>query len=241
VTHRAEQPLKIASHVPAIDEMELIVQFGFSMARADSRISKKEKDVIRRHLLARFGSERSQLNRIDGYCAHYEAAEIALDQCLQQIRARFSDSDRTSLFELAKQIADASGPRNDREQQFLDRIVRDLSLQLERQAVTTPSSVSPSPERIADPRAILEICSDIELSVELIRRQYNRLSAALAPERFTGAGAEFVAMADAKREAIRTAALALLKPFGADLDPKESPPSQDLRHNPDLDAMFSVP
>jgi hypothetical protein len=62
-----------------------------------------------------------------------------------------------------------------------------------------------------------------------------------APEKFESAGPDFVALAKTKSEAIRAAATALLEPLGEKLvaeQPTVDP--QDLRHNPDLDAMFGA-
>jgi hypothetical protein len=48
-------------------------------------------------------------------------------------------------------------------------------------------------------------------------------------------------LAAMKREKAEAAALALLKPIGASLaPPAEPPPPADLRHNPDLDAVFGA-
>jgi hypothetical protein len=77
------------------------------------------------------------------------------------------------------------------------------------------------------------------VSADLIRRQYHLLSERYTPEKFESAGPDFVAVAQGKREAVVEAARALIEPFGEPLEdaarPAEPP---ELRHNPDLDAMF---
>jgi hypothetical protein len=86
----------------------------------------------------------------------------------------------------------------------------------------------------------LEIDDSAPLSVDLVRRQYNLLSERYAAEKFTSAGPEFVALAHNKREAILAAATALLQAFGEKVElavPAAAQP-QELRHNPDLDAVF---
>src|SRR5262249_6641751 len=92
-----------------------------------------------------------------------------------------------------------------------------------------------------DPRAVLEIDRSVPLTADLIRRQYNLLSARLAPEKAQAMGAEFVAMAESKRAAIRAAAETLLQPLGEPLEhPEQQTTPAELRHNPDLDAMFGA-
>jgi hypothetical protein len=88
--------------------------------------------------------------------------------------------------------------------------------------------------------ATLEIDLSTPPSSELIRRQYNLLSERFAASKFENMGAEFVAMAEAKRSAILAAAGALLAELGEKLETQTAAPPQDLRHNPDLDAMFGV-
>src|SRR5262249_18345681 len=86
--------------------------------------------------------------------------------------------------------------------------------------------------------AILEIDPSGTLSVELIRRHYTRLMAKFAPERVHDLGDEFVATAERKRREIEHAARVLIAPWNEELVPKDRPqPTQDLRHNPDLDAL----
>ena len=89
-----------------------------------------------------------------------------------------------------------------------------------------------------EPLASLEIDPALSLSADLIRRQYNALMARYAAEKFAAAGPEFVAMASSKREAVHAAATTLLEPFGEPLEEPAVNGPPELRHNPDLDAMF---
>jgi hypothetical protein len=109
-----------------------------------------------------------------------------------------------------------------------------------------PTKKAEPPEAKTKPQAsreeqleLLEIDPSTPLSADLVRRQYNLLSERYASEKFATAGPEFVAMAQSKRDAILTAATALMESLGEKLDvePSSARP-QDLRHNPDLDAMF---
>jgi hypothetical protein len=100
-------------------------------------------------------------------------------------------------------------------------------------------SVMPSRSELL---AVLEIDPALALAADLVRRQYNLLSERYAPEKFTAAGAEFVAVAQKKRAAVLAAATELLHGFGeaVDVAPAAAPAKEELRHNPDLDAMFGV-
>jgi hypothetical protein len=104
-----------------------------------------------------------------------------------------------------------------------------------------PVEVAPGLPSRAEQLAALEIDLTCNVSADLIRRQYNLLSSRYAAEKFETAGPEFVTMARHKRESILAAATDLIRPFGEDLErPAPSADTQDMRHNPDLDAMFGV-
>jgi hypothetical protein len=90
--------------------------------------------------------------------------------------------------------------------------------------------------------AILEIDASMTLSADLIRRQYNLMMERYDAEKFKTAGPEFVALATQKRTAALAAATRLLEEFGEKVEtpgPAAAAP-QEMRHNPDLDAMFGV-
>jgi uncharacterized tellurite resistance protein B-like protein len=230
--------------------LELTVQFAFAVARADGRVSRKEKEVIHEHLERRFGGDPVRWNRARAFCARYEAAAIDLDDRLQQIAERFPAEERQALLEFARAIAQASGEMNAREAQFLERAARRLGVRLgppeaaPQPPAAPPPGTGPEP-KLAPPatpeeqRKALEIDPEVPLTAELIRRQYHLLTERYAPEKFEPAGPEFVAVARGKSAAVRAAALALLEPLGEPLDaapPAAEPP--ELRHNPDLDALF---
>jgi hypothetical protein len=103
-----------------------------------------------------------------------------------------------------------------------------------------PQPAPPKPSR-ADHLKVLEIDPTVAVSVDLVRRQYNLLTERYDPEKFAVTGADFVAMAQGKREAVRLAATALLETFGETVEiPKEAQAKEELRHNPDLDAVFGA-
>ena len=90
-------------------------------------------------------------------------------------------------------------------------------------------------------RVVLEIDIGVTLSADLVARHYNRLMERLAPEKAEALGAEFVQMAQQKRQEIEQAARLLIAQWNEELIPKiATPVNQDLRHNPDLDALFGA-
>jgi uncharacterized tellurite resistance protein B-like protein len=228
----------------AVLRLQLTVEFAFAVARADGRIARKERAVIEEYLRRRWWDDSALRNRAKAFCAQYESALLDMDACLWHITARFSPEERRDLLEFACAIADASGERNQREQDLLERIARKLGVPLAPQPAAPPQPAPEKPVSAPTPDerlALLEIDSSIALSADLVRRQYHLLMERYAAEKVASLGPDFTAMADSKRTAIRAAAVALLEPFGEPLEtapPAEAP--QELRHNPDLDAMFGA-
>ena len=230
--------------------LEATIEFAFAVARADGRIARSEKTVIEEQLSRHYAADPAMQNHVKAYCAHYETAAIDVDACIRRIKERVPGSQRGQLMEFASHIAEAAGPMNERETKFLERLSREWGVPWQPPAV--PTIAAPEPKQFEraplvaatdppDPRALLEIDSSVRLNADLIRRQYHLLSARLAPEKVESMGQEFVAMVESKREAIRAAAEALMQPFGEPLEraeQKEEP--AELRHNPDLDAMFGA-
>jgi hypothetical protein len=60
----------------------------------------------------------------------------------------------------------------------------------------------------------------------------------IAPEKVQHMGPEFLAVAEQKRRQLEQAARALIAPFHEDLVVPVTQQPADLRHNPDLDALF---
>jgi tellurite resistance protein len=226
--------------------LELTVEFAYAVARSDGRVSRKERALIEERLRGLCGDNPALLNRAKALSAHYESAAIDLDECLRQIAGFFAVEERQELLDFAGAIADASGGRNQREAEFLDRVARKLGTP--RPAPPMPAQAAPAPEpapaAASSPEqrlAVLEIDPATSLTAELVRRQFNLLTERYSPEKFEAAGPDFVTLATTKREAVRAAAEALIEPLGEKLE-AEKPPAepQDLRHNPDLDAMFGA-
>jgi hypothetical protein len=106
-------------------------------------------------------------------------------------------------------------------------------------AASEPKS-APPPSR-EQQLAALEIDPALPLSADLVRRQYNLLWDRYDPAKVETLGADFVTLAERKRDAVRTAAIALIAPWNEPLA-KEVPDAapRDLRENPDLDALFGA-
>jgi tellurite resistance protein len=243
------------SATQALDTIELAIQLAFAVARADGRLAQAEKTVIDEHIAKIYSHDQPLLSRARALCAHYETGAIDVDDCLRRIKDRFDTPGRTALVKLAIDIAAASGGIKQREQEFLAKLSRSLEIPLpsevlQPQAPAAPVAQTPNtPEALApvppagptDPRALLEIEPGTRLSADLIRRNFNRLWERLDPDKMTGMGTDFVAMAQAKRAALRAAACTLIEPFGEELEPKAEPaPARNMRDNPDLDQVFGV-
>jgi len=86
---------------------------------------------------------------------------------------------------------------------------------------------------------VLDIPPGAPWTADLVRRQWNLLSARMAPEKAAGMGPEFVKLAESKLASIRQAAEILLGKKGEKLEPpRVKPPTENLRPNADLDEVF---
>jgi tellurite resistance protein len=89
--------------------------------------------------------------------------------------------------------------------------------------------------------AILEIELSTPLSADLIRRQYTHLMEKLAPEKVQALGSDIAAVVQQKRQKVEHAARTLIAQWNEELIPKNTQAiPKDLRHNPDLDALFGA-
>jgi hypothetical protein len=89
--------------------------------------------------------------------------------------------------------------------------------------------------------AVLEIPPELPLSADLVRRQYNLLWDRYDPAKVEAMGPDFVALAQNKRDEVRTAATALMAQWNEPLEIEaRAAAPRDLRENPDLDALFGA-
>jgi uncharacterized tellurite resistance protein B-like protein len=251
------KPAATATEHPEMPRMRAVIGFGLMMAKADGRIAQSEKKAIRAFLDATFGHDPVLVRNIDPLIEKIAKAIPDEAAALTALTAMFPTSERLRLLTWAEQIADASGERNQKERDALERIARALgvlSAAIPVGRVTSsrpdsptlnPSSLEDStrptkPEPAVDPRAILDIAPDTSLDADLIRRRYSLLTEKLDPVRAAAFGPEFAKMAAEKRTRIRAAAETLIAPFGEPLEKPVAPPPADIRHNPDLDDVFGA-
>jgi tellurite resistance protein len=231
-------------------QIEAACKLGFSVAKIDGRIANSEKQAIRDFLTARWPAAGPI---IPSAMDRAEAQQPTVAQAVGEVKSAFAESDFPALLQLARDVADSAGTINEKERNALERIAAAFGLTLtiaEEEPQAPPVAV---PEQTTAPapiptgmtpdqcRQTLEIAREVTLNVDLIRRQHRLLTERFDPAKFANAGADFVQVAEGKRAAVRTAALTLLTPFGADLEPPAAPPPpSDIRHNPDLDDVFGM-
>jgi uncharacterized tellurite resistance protein B-like protein len=218
-------PNSPAAEPPSVAKLRAVCRFGLLVAKADGRAAKAETAVLREHVGRVFASDPLALRFIDVEIENAQKATLNEADVITAVAA-FPPDERKELVALASRMAAAAGAVSAKEQQLLARLQAALG--------------EPEPTA-ADLRAVLEIPPDAELTPELIRRRYHLLSEKADPSKAAGLGAEFAAMAEKKRAELKAAAESLLAPLGVPLvAPPPPPPPSDLRHNPDLDAVFGV-
>jgi uncharacterized tellurite resistance protein B-like protein len=237
VTSSPPPPPAASTLDPAqLDRMRAYCRLGFVVARADGRVAVAEKKEIRTFLADVFGSDERLLRHLDPVIEQCENPPPVEDDAVAAVKLVTSSAQREELMRAARRVADSSGDRNQKEQKVLDRIAEAFGIGQE-------ASSTPATPATTDPRKVLEIDPKVELTPELIRRRFNILTDQYDPKKAASLGPTFVAKAEEMRTAVRAAAETLLAPFGVPLvaPPKEAPPAPtDLRHNPDLDAVFGM-
>ncbi len=235
-----------------LPKLRAFAVFGLMIAKADGRISKAERAAVREFLAALFAHDSMLVRHIDPVIESAEKAIPSEEQAVALILRNTKPDERRTVYRAAEKIADACGNRNRQEIETLERVAAALGVEPAPKTVVRPEPpkpvatsiahqsprITPAPPPAPNHRAILEIEPGTELSVELIRRRFTMLFERADPAKAALLGPEFAAMAEKKRADVRSAAEALLAPFGAPLDPPAAPPPSDIRHNPDLDDIF---
>lgn len=224
-----------------LDRMRAYCRFAFVVARADGRVAVGEKKEIRTFLAEMFGQDERLLRHLDPVIEQCENPPPVEDDAMLAVKGITTPDQRNELMTVARRIADAVGDRNQKEQDALDRLADALGVG---HVAAVPSSLPEGTIDESAARKTLEIDAKTELTAELIRRRFNILTDQYDPKRAAGLGAEFAKMAERKREEVKAAAESLLTHLGEPLvpPPKETPAAAtgDLRHNPDLDAVFGM-
>jgi uncharacterized tellurite resistance protein B-like protein len=244
---------------PELPKLRVFAGFGLMIAKADGRIAKAERAAVREFLASLFAHDPQLVRHIDPVLESAEKAIPDEQQAVGLILRNTKSDERRTVYRAAERIADACGNRNRQEIETLDRVAAALGVETAPKPVVRPeppkpaaSSLtyqqthavppvlpSPPPPPAPNHRAILEIETGMELTVELIRRRFTMLFERSDPAKAALLGPEFAAMAEKKRADVRHAAESLLAPFGAPLEPPAAPPPpSDIRHNPDLDDIF---
>lgn len=234
----------------ALERLRLAIELAFAVARADGKVAKKEKAVVEDFLRRQCKTDKALFNRALALAARYESCTLNLTDSIQAVRAGLSADEQQQLFEFIHAVGTATGETNARRAAVLQRIAMEWNIPY---SPTAPESIpkveEPKPTSAApivdapaqsDPLATLEIDPSLALSADFVRRQFNLLIERFAPEKFAATGPEFVKMAEQKRTAVRAAAESLMQRFGEPLEKEVPAAPADLRHNPDLDAMFGV-
>jgi uncharacterized tellurite resistance protein B-like protein len=234
---KAASTTSTASTGPAgLPKLRAFCGFAMMVAKADGRVAKSERDVMRRGLGDFFGSDPALLRHLDPTLESLEGNAPSEADAVAMVLANSTESERKKLLEMAERIADAAGERNVREHECIDRVTVAFGLSAPVVAVP-PTPVAPP---TTDPRTVLEIEPGVSLSVELIRRRYNFLTDKADPVKAAAMGPEFVKLVEEKRRAVRAAAEALIAPFGEALDKPAPEAPKDMRENSMLDDVFGM-
>lgn len=226
-----------AAEHPHLPKLRAFVRFGLVAARADGRIAASEKKAIREFLTETFGHDAALLRHVDPLMERTEKDTEAEVDVFAAVLSVTTEGERFTVVRFAERVLDSTGKRTAKKKQFRERLVASLNVidPVSREAKSSVKTPTPT----IDPRIVLEIDAGAELSPELIRRKYAMLSDKLNAGKATAMGTDFARLASDKRTALRTAAEALIAPFGVPLDPPAAPPPPaDIRHNPDLDDIF---
>jgi uncharacterized tellurite resistance protein B-like protein len=225
-----------------------VAGFGLAVAKADGRIAAAERRQVRAFLARRYAPTPDLVDRIDPVLAEVEADLPTLGDAIWDVRRVIPASNWPELYQFAVSVADASGAdRNAREAECLARVAEELNVGPASPPAVPAPTPAISPTSLADAtlteadcRAALDIDPGVALSVDLVRRQYRLLIERFAAEKFGSHGPEFVRMAAEKRERAQQAARQLLAGYNEPLEAPKAEAPADLRHNPDLDAVFGA-
>jgi uncharacterized tellurite resistance protein B-like protein len=237
-----------------LDRLRAAAGFGLAVAKADGRIAVAERRQVQAFLKRRYAPTSELSEQIDAILAQTEADPPTLGDALWEVRRALPAESWPDLYQFAESVTDASGERNTREIECLERIAEELGVsgvpepishpaappvETASASATEPLGKSDEPPSELECRAALEIEPGMPLSVDLVRRQYRLLIERYAAAKFANHAPEFVQMAADKRARVERAARHLCAEYNEPLDPPDATPAPaDLRHNPDLDAVF---
>ncbi|HVJ81399.1 MAG TPA: hypothetical protein VNC50_10055, partial [Planctomycetia bacterium] len=235
-------------------DAEAIAKILFAAARSDGRLAKSEAAAARAALLRRLGEGAAERNFAESLCQHYSVAEIDWPEAARWLQHRRPAPELRELYGDVRAVLAISSGMNVKEMAFLEKLAAmwkiDISalaaLSLSSNPEPRPAAPAPSPAATpVDPRQAwikaLEISADAKLGPDLVRRQFRLLCERLDPAKAKTFGPEIEKAVAAQRAAVEAAARGLLAEWLLPLEEQPAPPpSTDLRHNPDLDAIFGA-
>jgi hypothetical protein len=238
-TVRATHPgTDISSEDQAVYQLELTVQLGYAVARADGRLAQAERAAIEEHFERQFARHPAMENRARSLCAHYAKASIDLKDLVSRIKRAFPASALPSLLDFARTIARA-GSTNARKTACYEELSRGLSFtSSEPKSIPMATLATSGPAFHTSLRGALEIDPDVSLTAELVRRQYNKLAERYNAAKLAHLGADFEKLAAERHAAARAAAEAFLQELSEPLELPTPPPPASLRENRELDELF---
>jgi uncharacterized tellurite resistance protein B-like protein len=212
---------------------------GWAVAKADGRMAASERSVIREYLAGRFGGDAVLLRHIDPQMERIESEKPDLDAAIAEVHRIVPKGEHAGLYEFASRVAEAAGPKNAREEEALVALAQAFGIAIS-EPVNAPPESPPTAEPVAtasiDPRTVLEIPVDAEITADLVRRRYAMAMETIA--RGKALGGDFARVATEKESAVRSAAESLMATLGEPLVKPAAEPPSDLRHNPELDDLF---
>ncbi len=214
-----------------------ITRFAYLVAKCDGRVAKAERLQIRTLLMSLFGHDAVMTRAVDPLMEMTEKSNPKEASVLAEVKRVTTRAEQKTLLTFVDAMA--TGSPSGKKSQLRTRIAADFGeVVIETPKPEPISPPTPAAKPVVDPRAVLEIEPGIALDANLIRRRYAMLTEKMDPTKAAAMGPDFAKMAEAKRTAIRTAAEALMTPFGEPLEKLAPEPPADLRHNPDLDDVF---
>lgn len=231
--------------------MEIAVELGYLIARADGRLAQAEQQMIEGYLDSRYHTDVAMHTKAQSLSAHFAKASIVIQPLIERIKKHCNAEAIQHLMGFAKEVA-LAGNLNEKKDHLYQDIGKRLGLSLASlQAVPVvakpPLPPKPVEKVIAPPPAntqskllqSLEISDDQPLSADLIRRQFNKLADRFQSNKIAHLGADFELLAEQRYTAARQAAEQLLQEMGEPLVITEKPAEPvGIRENKELDELF---
>jgi hypothetical protein len=241
-----------------VNLLELTVQLGYAVARADGRLAQAEQTTIEQYFQNRYQHNAAMLNRARSLIAHYTKAPIDINDLVRRIKSACAPETLVSLLEFGRSVVMAGSP-NTKKIVCYEQMGRELAMTLPSFSGVESSEVEAGPRFTPTPLITrqketlpanpafssrkqwleaLEIDPEVIPTAELVRRQYNKLAERFSAAKVTHLGADFERLAAERHTAARMAAEGFMKEFSEPLDLPEPAPPASIRENRELDELF---